>query len=336
MALARFNDYSREDVHQIFSPHTDFTPGAGTWGLHGIVSIPDRPDDFIFFVTFGQKQGDHEFDEGITSEGVLSWQSQPRQSFNSAQIQQFINHDELTNSIYLFLRTSGGKDYTYLGKLKYLNHDAERENPVYFQWQIIDCEIPPEVTSRIGLDLVGPGTEEEVEQVQSGPAGLVEVQPPEPHKGKGTDTKTFRGRKGADYSGQDARNRKLGLAGELLVLKHEKEVLSSNGRLDLAGKVIHVSEEEGDGAGYDILSFTLEGEAKFIEVKTTRGGQHTAFYMSANEVAFNKAHVENYYLYRVFQCKPKEESGKFYALKGDMELFYNLTPIQYRLKIMGQ
>jgi hypothetical protein len=42
------NFYSREDVHGIFSPETGFTPQAGTWGLHGIIKIPDREDDFVF------------------------------------------------------------------------------------------------------------------------------------------------------------------------------------------------------------------------------------------------------------------------------------------------
>jgi Domain of unknown function (DUF3427) len=137
-ALELFEDYSREDVHDIFSPETPFVPQGGTWGLHGIVAIPDRPGDFVFFVTLGQQQGGHVFDEGVTQDGVLSWQSQPRQGLDDPRVRTFIQHDELKNSIYLFLRASRRAKYTYLGKLKYLSHDAERENPVYFQWQILD------------------------------------------------------------------------------------------------------------------------------------------------------------------------------------------------------
>ena len=62
---------------QCFNQIHFFTPQAGTWGLHGIVKIPDREGDFVFFVTFGQEQGDHAFDESITTEGEFSWQSQP-------------------------------------------------------------------------------------------------------------------------------------------------------------------------------------------------------------------------------------------------------------------
>ncbi len=132
--LVLWEEYTREDVHHMFAPDTRFTPQSGTWGLHGIIAIPDRPGDFIFFVTFGQRQGDHTFDEGITATGVLSWQSQPRQDLQNPQIQQFIDHDELKNTIYLFLRTEARRRYTYLGRLTYVSHDAEREHPVYFQW----------------------------------------------------------------------------------------------------------------------------------------------------------------------------------------------------------
>lgn len=99
--LKLYDTYSRKDVHDIFAPQTKFTPQAGTWGLHGIVAIPGRIGDFVFFVTFGQQQGDHLFDEGVTDDGVLSWQSQPHQSLINEQVQQLINHDELINSIYL-------------------------------------------------------------------------------------------------------------------------------------------------------------------------------------------------------------------------------------------
>ena len=64
------HQYSREDVHSIFSAHTEFTRQSGSWGLHGIVKVPNRDKDYVFFVTYGQEQGGHEFDEGITNDGV--------------------------------------------------------------------------------------------------------------------------------------------------------------------------------------------------------------------------------------------------------------------------
>src|SRR5688572_20777035 len=144
LTLTPYQDYTREEVHDIFAPGTRFISQRGTWGILGIVPIPNRAGDFVFLVTLGQQTGKHLFDEGITEDGVLTWQSQPKQSLNDTQIKQFTLHDELVNSVYLFLRTRKGIPYTYLGRLKYLSHDIERENPVHFKWQILDWNVPSE------------------------------------------------------------------------------------------------------------------------------------------------------------------------------------------------
>lgn len=329
--LTLYQDYSRGEVHDIFAPHSPFTPQSGTWGLHGIIPIPGRPGDFIFFVTFGQQQGDHIFDEGITVDGVLSWQSQPRQTLATRQVQQFIHHDELTNTIYLFLRTTSRTKYTYLGRLKYVSHDVERENPVYFQWQILDWEIPQDVVARMRLILQP--TSENISHATVPLTGtLDETAPPLPRPRRGTATATFRSRKAPDYSAQDARNRQLGLAGERLVIEHEKRMLRSHGRADLADEVRHVAVIEGDGAGYDIRSFSADGHEKYIEVKTTRGSAETPFYMTRNEVEFAGQHQEQYYLYRIYDYDTASDAGKVYVIAGKVEDTFTLTPIQYRVE----
>lgn len=38
--------------------------------------------------------------------------------------------------------------YTYLGRLSYLSHDAERERPVHFEWQLIRHLAPTRRCSR--------------------------------------------------------------------------------------------------------------------------------------------------------------------------------------------
>ena len=329
--LERYQDYSREDVHAIFAPSTPFTPQTGSWGLHGIVSIPDRPGDFVFFVTLGQQQGDHVFDEGVTEDGVLSWQSQPRQELASPQIQQFIEHDELKNSIYLFLRARKRGKYTYLGKLKYLSHDAERENPVYFQWQISDWAPSEAAIERIGLSLQPPLEKGSVTVSPAKDRLQKTLPPPSNTNGVVKTTPTFRSRKTPDYSAIDAKNRELGLRGEKLVVEQEKRMLIEDGRPDLAEMVRHVSIIEGDGAGYDVESFTPEGDVKYIEVKTTRGPAQTPFYMSANEVEFSRSHPDNYYLYRVYAYDEEHNFGSFYVDAGKVENVFDLTPTQYRV-----
>ena len=47
-ALELWSEYSREEVHSIFSPDTDFVPQAGTLGIQGMVRVPDRANDWFF------------------------------------------------------------------------------------------------------------------------------------------------------------------------------------------------------------------------------------------------------------------------------------------------
>lgn len=308
--------YSREEVHSIFSPQTNFTSQAGTWGLQGIVKIPDRDHDFVFFVSYGQSQGDHDFDEGITEDGVLSWQSQPRQGFDNKTIQILINHNDLLENIYLFLRQDLRGDYDYLGRLAYLSHDNSREKPVHFQWQLMDWdEISGSITST-------PDTQESSEEnvkvgdsTQSGELILSAEMPT--RKRQGTDRHTFRGRKSPDYAERDSRNRKLGEAGEDLVLRYEKQRLLEAGRRDLAESIVHTSLVEGDGAGYDIKSFNEDASVRYIEVKTTRGGINTDFYMSPNEIRFSEQYNESFFLYRLYEFG-QTDSAKFYIIQGNV------------------
>jgi hypothetical protein len=104
--LMLYRDYSRQQIHDLFEPETPFTPQAGSWGLHGIVRLARRPGDFVLIVTFGQSQGEHTFDEGISTEGILRWQSQPRQGLADKTVRELIAHDEDRNAVYLFLRTA--------------------------------------------------------------------------------------------------------------------------------------------------------------------------------------------------------------------------------------
>ena len=80
-----------------------------------------------------------------------------------------------------------------------------------------------------------------------------------------------------DFPGSDERNRALGLAGEKLILAHERANLIDAGRFDLAERVRWISQEDGDGAGYDIASFFPQGKSRLIEVKTTCGWERTPF-----------------------------------------------------------
>lgn len=336
MTLELYGEYTRKEVHDLFAPEAPFTPGAAAWGLHGIIRVPDRPADFVFFVSYGREVADHQFDEGVTASGVLSWQSQPAQTLETTTIKQFIAHDEQRSNIYLFLRTStqATQPYTYLGKLKYLRHDEDRERPVYFHWQILDWGPAHRMLDQMKLTLEP--TDEPSQPVTDPVHGtrLARlVEPPDRSRqddGRTATTDQFRARKSPDWSAREKRNIELGLAGERFVVKWERRGLQAAGREDLSAKVRHVAAELGDGLGYDVLSYDLEGEQKFIEVKTTLGPAESDFFVSENELRFSEYADESYWLYRVFDFDLALETGNLYALNGPMPAVLTLSPTQYR------
>ena len=99
---------------------------------------------------------------------------------------------------------------------------------------------------------------------------------------------------------RDARNRALGRQGEERIFLHEQASLRAAGRADLARAVRWVSQEDGDGAGYDIRSFDLAGRERLIEVKTTVGQSTTPFFLSENERAFADERPEAFRIARLY------------------------------------
>lgn len=130
-----------------------------------------------------------------------------------------------------------------------------------------------------------------------------------------------------DPAARDARNRALGLAGEELVVSAERQKLRSLERPDLAHKVRWIAQEDGDGAGYDVLSFSPSGEERFIEVKTTAGTRTTPFFLSRNEYDFSGERPDAFRLYRLFNFV---ETPRLFTLKPPLEDCVQLNPEVYR------
>lgn len=109
-----------------------------------------------------------------------------------------------------------------------------------------------------------------------------------------------------DPASRDEMKRELGAAGEEFALEVECRRLHAAGRMDLEKRVRHVSKIDGDGAGYDLLSFDHEtGNEALIEVKTTRGAKTTPFFMSRNEEEVSRERPDAYRIYRVFDFGKK-------------------------------
>lgn len=126
---------------------------------------------------------------------------------------------------------------------------------------------------------------------------------------------------------RDRKNAILGAAGEEFAFKFERHVLSAHNRADLARRVRWVSKEDGDGAGYDILSFDPDGQERFVEVKTTYGGNRTPFYISRNETEFSREAGDRFKLFRLYNFR---REPKAFEMIGSVDKYVRLTAEQYR------
>jgi len=130
-----------------------------------------------------------------------------------------------------------------------------------------------------------------------------------------------------DPAARDERNRKLGKEGEESILFFERSRLKNSGHNDLANKVRWVSQEDGDGAGYDILSFDVSGAERLLEVKTTNGHQTTPFYLSENERLLSMERPNAFRLVRLYDFA---RAPKVFELVPPLESSVMLKPINYQ------
>ena len=130
-----------------------------------------------------------------------------------------------------------------------------------------------------------------------------------------------------DVAARDAANRALGRAGEARVLEHECAILTDAGRSDLAHRVRWVSDEDGDGAGYDIASFLPDGGPRLIEVKTTHGWERTPFHITPNELAVADARREDWHLVRLWNFA---RDPRAFEMRPPLKAYVALTPTSFR------
>jgi hypothetical protein len=114
------------------------------------------------------------------------------------------------------------------------------------------------------------------------------------------------------------------------IVEFERRTLIALERSDLARKVRWISEEEGDGAGYDIRSYDPSGAELLIEVKTTRGGNTTPFYLTRNENDLAAERPDAFRLYRLYDYSKRP--GLF-TLTPPLEQVLQLEPMTFRASL---
>ncbi len=130
-----------------------------------------------------------------------------------------------------------------------------------------------------------------------------------------------------DPAERDQRARALGEAGERFLYEAEQNRLSAEGRDDLAGRVRWVAKEDGDGAGYDILSFSRDGGERWLEVKTTNGPQTTPFWLTENERLVSEERRD---VFRIARLYDFSRAPAAYQIRPPLDQHVWLTPTNYR------
>jgi len=124
-------------------------------------------------------------------------------------------------------------------------------------------------------------------------------------------------------------NKRIGDLGEILVIESESEKLR---KLNIHKTPIHKSKVEGDGLGYDILSYDENGEEIYIEVKCTKQNINTPFFLTANELRKSLEEKERFNLYRLYNYSEESHSAKYYIKNGDLTDLCN-NPIVFRVSV---
>lgn len=133
-----------------------------------------------------------------------------------------------------------------------------------------------------------------------------------------------------NWGERDARNRALGRAGEEFVVRLEQTRLDLAGKPALAKRVRHVAKLEGDGLGYDVLSFDPSGREKFVEVKTTVSGASAPFFVTRNEVEVSRSHGAQFVLSRVYQFRTH---ARVFELTGSISDRCRLEPTSFLARV---
>ena len=131
---------------------------------------------------------------------------------------------------------------------------------------------------------------------------------------------------------RDARNRMLGKEGEEFVFELERRRLSMLGREDLAENVRWVARDDGDGYGFDILSFRGTGRGheasreRWLEIKTTNGPKTTPFFITRNELSVSEENPEFFRVVRLYDFRRRRRA---YRLEPPLADRVRLTPAIY-------
>lgn len=136
-----------------------------------------------------------------------------------------------------------------------------------------------------------------------------------------------------DWQSLNGSRAELGKYGEDFVIRYETQRILQFAPED-TDRIIHLSEVQGDGAGFDIISLNEDGTERYIEVKTTKGNMDTPFYMTENERAFFEIYKDegNLFIYRIYNYDEIQKNGDVQIISAkDLFTQYRFDPMSYKV-----
>lgn len=130
-----------------------------------------------------------------------------------------------------------------------------------------------------------------------------------------------------DFLEVEKKNIDIGNEGEKVVFEYEQWYLNQSSKHQLANKVEWVSKTQGDGAGYDIRSYDINGNEKYIEVKSTTQGVSTPIFFSRNELEFSKTNSSSFWLYRLYDLGG---TPKMFVRNGSIDSMCTAIPVSFK------
>ncbi|MGB4775215.1 MAG: DUF3883 domain-containing protein [Daejeonella sp.] len=128
------------------------------------------------------------------------------------------------------------------------------------------------------------------------------------------------------------RKRIIGIKGEEFVVEYEKQSLLKLNLIELAEKVKRVSDENVAN-GYDVISYSPDGQDKFIEVKTTITSKYE-FEISSNELKRAKQLSDNYFLYFIRNFNADNNNNEILIYNYlQLENNFEMIPCSFKAKL---
>lgn len=137
-----------------------------------------------------------------------------------------------------------------------------------------------------------------------------------------------------DYLAEELVKTKQGELNEKVIYERELQKMMKLEAKEEVERMEEFFNNRNDSEGYDILSFKQQEDGSlkeiYIEVKSTKGNEGTPIDITDNELEFAKKHIDQYYLYRIYNSDKKNKTLKIVTGKELLEN-YIFVPSSYKI-----